>query len=76
MDFTELLERLKILDEITLLEALEISSEDIVDRFVDKIELKEINLYEFFEIEDTIDNPEEGMLEWWETDARENYFDE
>jgi hypothetical protein len=32
--------RLERLDEITLLEVLEISSEDIVERFADKIELK------------------------------------
>jgi len=31
-------DRLKQLDEITLMELLEISSEDLVDRFVDKIE--------------------------------------
>jgi hypothetical protein len=34
------MERLARLDEITLLEVLEISSEDLVERFADKIELK------------------------------------
>ena len=30
--------RLKQLDEITLLEVLDISSEELIDRFIDKIE--------------------------------------
>jgi hypothetical protein len=37
---SELLEKLKELDEISLLELLEISSEDLIERFFDKIELK------------------------------------
>lgn len=36
----EVKEKLKSLDEISLLEILEISSEEIVDRFIDKIEDK------------------------------------
>ena len=36
--FSELCEELKRIDEITLLELLEISSEEIVDKFEDKIE--------------------------------------
>ena len=40
LTFEDIRERLKRLDEITLLEVLEISSEDIVDRFQDKIEDK------------------------------------
>lgn len=38
LTFEELKERLKRLDEVTLLEVLEISSEDLIDRFEDKIE--------------------------------------
>jgi hypothetical protein len=34
----EILEKMKDIDEITLLEVLEISSEEIVDRFSDRIE--------------------------------------
>jgi hypothetical protein len=34
----EIKERLKLLDEISLLEILEISSEDIVEKFSDKID--------------------------------------
>lgn len=38
LTFEEVKERLKSLDEITLLELLELSSEDLVDRFDDIIE--------------------------------------
>jgi ribosome assembly protein YihI (activator of Der GTPase) len=47
LTLTELEEKLKQIDEITLLERLEISSEDIVDRFEDRIEER----FEQFEIE-------------------------
>lgn len=47
-------DRLKLLDEITLLEVLDISSEDLVDRFADRIEEKIDEL----EVELT-DDPEE-----------------
>lgn len=40
LTFKEVLERAKSLDEVTLLELLEISSEDLVDRFEDKVEDK------------------------------------
>jgi hypothetical protein len=36
-ELTELLQWLKTLDEITLLELLEINSEDLVESFTDKI---------------------------------------
>lgn len=45
----ELKERLKKLDEITLLEVLDISSEEIVERFEDLIEEKFDDLEEDFE---------------------------
>ena len=38
LTFNDICERLKHLDEITILEVLDIASEDIVDRFKDKIE--------------------------------------
>lgn len=38
MDLKSLEDKLKKIDEISLLEVLDISSEDIVDRFIDKIE--------------------------------------
>lgn len=45
---SELSEKLKGLDEITLMETLEISSEDLVERFTDKIEEKYESLSEEF----------------------------
>ena len=53
LTLTDLQERLKKIDEISLLEILEISSEDLVDRFVDLIENKYDILKEEFEEEDT-----------------------
>lgn len=41
MDFAELLEKLKQLDEVLLLELLELTSEDIVDAFVDRVAERE-----------------------------------
>ena len=38
MDKTELIEELRKLDEVTLLELLEVTSSDIVDAFLDKID--------------------------------------
>ena len=45
-------DRLKHIDEVSLLEVLDISSEDIIDRFVDKIEIK------FEELAEDLDEPE------------------
>lgn len=42
-----LIDRLKLLDEVTILELLEIYSDELVDRFMDKIEEKQ----EFLELE-------------------------
>jgi len=38
MDKFELLDALRRLDEITLMELLEVTSDDLVDRFLDRIE--------------------------------------
>lgn len=46
LTYSELLERLKKIDEISLLEVLEISSEELVDKFGDKIEEKLESLME------------------------------
>lgn len=46
---TELLEKLKEVDEITLMERLDISSEDLVERFSDKIEDRLDSLVEEFD---------------------------
>lgn len=37
-------DKLKQLDEVTLMETLEITSEDLIDRFVDRIEQKQETL--------------------------------
>lgn len=48
----DLYDKLKQVDEITLLERLEIYSDEIVDRFTDKIEEKYEQLIGDFEEED------------------------
>jgi len=40
MTLHDLMERLKQVEEVTLMELLEVSSADLVDRFIDKIEEK------------------------------------
>jgi len=52
--FSELCEELKRIDETTLLELLEISSEEIVDKFEDKIEDK---------LDDLLDNVNDNEIE-------------
>lgn len=49
----KLLEKLKKVDEVTLLELLEINSSMLVDAFLDIIEEKEDWLYEQFSEEET-----------------------
>ncbi len=48
----DVIEHLKRIDEVSLLEVLEISSEELCERFVDKIEDKYDQLAEEFEEED------------------------
>jgi hypothetical protein len=48
----ELLEYLRTLDEVTLVEILEISSKDLVDSFLDKIEDNQEKLYALIREED------------------------
>lgn len=43
----DLMSKLKQLDEITLLEVLDITSEEIIERFIDKVEQR----YDFLEKE-------------------------
>lgn len=38
LTLTDVMERLKQLDEVTLLEVLQVSSEDLIQRFIDRIE--------------------------------------
>lgn len=46
MNKSELINKLKQIDEITVLELLEITSEELVDAFLDKIDEKIDYLYE------------------------------
>ena len=51
LTFSDLLNRLRHVDEFSLLELLEIDSDDLVKRFQDKIEFKIDQLFEEFEEE-------------------------
>ena len=51
----DLINHLKRIDEISLLEVLDISSEDLVDRFLDKIEDKYDDLQQDFEPDENED---------------------
>lgn len=51
LTLNDVLDKLKQIDEISLLEILEITSEDIIDRFTDKVEEKLDSLMDDF-IED------------------------
>ena len=51
---TELCEKLKDIDEITLMELLNITSEDLVSRFIDVIEDDFEHLAEEFEEEEDV----------------------
>ena len=55
LTLNDLKEKLKQVDEISLLEVLEITSEDIIDRFEDKIEEQQEELGEEFEDEESED---------------------
>jgi len=50
----EIKDKLKQLDEVTLMETLEIASEDLVDRFADRIEEKQ----------DTLENDFDDSTPW------------
>ena len=56
----ELQDRLKEIDELSLLEILNIDSEEIVDKFVDKIEERYDSLVKSFDDED------DETVEWEE----------
>jgi hypothetical protein len=49
-------DKLKQLDEVTLMETLEITSEDLVERFVDRIEQKQDTLENDFDESTPWDN--------------------
>ena len=55
LTLSDVCDKLKNLYEITLLEVLDISSEDIVDRFLDAVEERYEELAEDFEDEESED---------------------
>ena len=61
MDKFELLEKLRCLDEISLLELLEINSDDLVDAFLDKIEDNLTSLYEKTRDSDSGRDPDQEL---------------
>lgn len=67
---TELQTKLMLIDEISLMEILEITSEDIANRFIDRIESKYDQLITEFEPEgDELSDNEDG---WWEFQDTQN----
>jgi len=48
MSKAELLDELRNVDEVTLLELLEITSDDLVDKFSDEIEEHQVKLIKYF----------------------------
>jgi|GEM_PF-2373647 len=58
LTITEIYEKLKKLDEITLLEVLDITSEDLVERFQDFIEDKYEDFQEDFDEDEDNDDIE------------------
>ncbi len=54
LTFDELCAKLKLIDEVSLMEVLQLTSEDIVDRFQDRVEYLADDLIEDFpdEVED------------------------
>jgi len=67
LTLTELQEKLMMFDEITVMELLVITSEDITNRFMDRIEIKYDQL--ITEFEEYEESPEELDTDFWETDS-------
>lgn len=73
---TELQEKLKKIDEVSLMEVLEITSEDMVQRFVDRIE------EQFDELVTEFDDCDEDCVDFYipwvdeEEELEEDYDDE
>lgn len=63
LTLTDLQEKLKLIDEVSLMEILEITSEDLVTRFIDKIETKYDQLITEF------DDDDNEVVDFWETDS-------
>lgn len=61
---TELQSKLMLIDEISLMEILEISSEDLANRFMDRIESKYDQLITEFEADEDYTNGGEYLSEF------------
>ena len=57
-----LFERLKAFDEVTILELLDITTEELLERFKDKVNLRRNHL--FGEVELMVEDEEEELDEW------------
>ena len=65
LTLTDLQNKLKNIDEVSLMEVLEITSEDLVNRFVDRIDQKYDELVTEFDA-DNIDDSDEGHSDDWD----------
>jgi len=66
LTLNDVVTKLKHIDEVTLMEILEITSDDMVARFMDRIEIKYDKIIQEME-EDMEQGYDEGN-EWWESD--------
>ena len=65
LTLNDVVERLKQIDEVSLMELLEITSEDMVSRFLDRVEMKyDILLREFEEDDEDANEPWDDRV--WE----------
>jgi hypothetical protein len=73
--FHELKRELRRIDEITLLEALEITSDDLLDAFEDRIPMKRKQLQELIDDNDydVFDEESEEYTEYEEEDSEDYY---
>ncbi len=70
LTLTDLINQLRLLDEVTLIETLDLHSDEIVDRFMDLIEEHHDELAN--KVEDPRDEPNsEGVFSWEETSDEE-----
>ena len=70
LTLTELQQKLMLIDEISVMEILEITSEDLANRFMDRIEIKYDQI--ITEFEEMSDAPQEDDINWWEYSENDN----
>ena len=64
LTLNDVVTKLKHIDEVTLMEILEITSDDMVARFMDRIEIKYDKIIQ--EMEEDMDQGYDEGNEWWE----------